>query len=79
MPLEVADEILQRWGAAVRQRREELGLKQADLAERTGIDQRYISDIERGLYQSSLERRLAVARALDTTHDTLFAVDEPVA
>lgn len=79
MPLEVATEILLRWGAATKARRDELGLTQVDLAERSGIDQRAISEIERGKYQPSLDRRLKIAKALDTTHDSLFSVDEVVA
>lgn len=72
-----ADEIHKRWGAAVRERR---GVQtQQELAEAVGCDQRTISDIEVGRYGPSLPLRLAIAKALDTTHDTLFSVDEVVA
>jgi DNA-binding XRE family transcriptional regulator len=38
----------ERFGFAVRARREELGLIQEDLAEKAGIHRTYLSDIERG-------------------------------
>lgn len=79
MPADAGTEILQRWGAAICARRKELGLSQVELAEATKVDQRTISAYERGRYQPPLDTRLAIAKALDTTHDSLFSVDEVVA
>lgn len=79
MPNEVAREIKLRWGAAVKGRRKERGLLQEQLAELAGIDQATVSGIETGRYLASLETRIAIAKALGTTHDSLFSVDEVVA
>jgi transcriptional regulator with XRE-family HTH domain len=43
-----------RFGDAVRDRREELGLTQEEFAERAGIHRTYLSDIERGTRNVSL-------------------------
>ena len=85
MPLETpADEtpaaaVLRRWGRAVRLRRDELGLSQAQLAEQAKLDQTTVSSIERGAHQLTLPTGLAIAEALQTTYDALFSVGEAVA
>jgi transcriptional regulator with XRE-family HTH domain len=58
--------IQERFGFAVRNRREELGLTQEDLADKAGIHRTYVSDIERGSRNVSLVNieRLASALAL---------------
>jgi transcriptional regulator with XRE-family HTH domain len=58
--------IQERFGFAVRNRREELGLTQEDLADKAGIHRTYVSDIERGSRNVSLVNieRLAAALAL---------------
>lgn len=84
MPLETpADEtpaaaVLRRWGRAVRSRRDELGLSQAQLAEKAKLDQTTVSSIERGAHQLTLPTGLALAQALQTTYDALFSVGEAV-
>ena len=59
-------DIRERFGFAVKSRREELGLTQEDLAHRAGIHRTYLSDVERGSRNLSLINieRLAVALAL---------------
>ena len=59
-------DILERFGFAVRRRREELGMTQEDLAEKAGIHRTYVSDIERGSRNVSLINidRLAAALGL---------------
>ncbi len=59
-------DIRERFGDAVRARREELGLTQEDLAEKAGIHRTYLSDVERGSRNLSLVNveRLAVALSL---------------
>jgi transcriptional regulator with XRE-family HTH domain len=79
MPNEVAQEIKQRWGTAVKLRRKEQGLLQEQLAELAGVDQGTVSNLETGRHLPSIETRIAIAKALDTTHDSLFSVDEVVA
>lgn len=76
---ELAHEIKQRWGAAVRARRKELDLRQGQLAELAGTDQGTISNFETGRWLPGVDTRVAIAKALNTTHDTLFSVDEVVA
>jgi transcriptional regulator with XRE-family HTH domain len=79
MTVQVALEILLRWGGAVRARRKALGLTQQQLATAAGVDQTTVSDIELGKHQPSLAKGLAIAAALETTYDALFAVGEEVA
>ena len=59
-------DIRERFGDAVRDRREVLGMTQEDLAEKAGIHRTYVSDIERGSRNVSLinMERLAVALAI---------------
>ena len=59
-------DIRERFGYAVRVRREALGLTQEDLADRAGLHRTYVSDIERGSRNVSLVNieRLAAALAL---------------
>jgi ribosome-binding protein aMBF1 (putative translation factor) len=46
-------DIRERFGDAVRHRREELGLTQEDLAEKARIHRTYLSDIEKGAATSA--------------------------
>lgn len=67
------------FGRAVRKRRRELDLSQEVLAERAGLHRNYISDIERGDRNPSLENIQKLAKALDLKVSTLFinyGVDE---
>jgi transcriptional regulator with XRE-family HTH domain len=64
--------ICERFGRAVRVRREELGLTQEDLADRAGIHRTYISDIERGTRNLSLINIERLARALQVQLSELF-------
>lgn len=59
-------DVRERFGYAVKVRREELGLTQEDLAEAAGIHRTYLSDVERGGRNLSLVNieRLATALAL---------------
>jgi transcriptional regulator with XRE-family HTH domain len=56
-------DIRERFGDAIRRRREEMGMTQEDLAERAQIHRTYVSDIERGARNVSLINieRLAIA------------------
>jgi transcriptional regulator with XRE-family HTH domain len=59
-------DIRERFGFAVKTRREELGLTQEDLADKAGIHRTYLSDVERGSRNLSLinVERLAVSLSL---------------
>ena len=47
--------------------RQDRDLSQADLAEATGLKQKYISELERGLLPRDVEDVARLARALETT------------
>jgi transcriptional regulator with XRE-family HTH domain len=65
--------IKQRFGVAVKQRRHELGISQEELSFRAGLHRTYISDIERGSRNPSLENIDKLAKALELSVSTLFA------
>lgn len=69
-------DVRERFGYAVKVRREELGLTQEDLAERAGIHRTYLSDVERGTRNLSLVNIERLAAALAVTMAELFAAVE---
>ncbi len=78
-------DIKQRFGIAVRNRRKELGISQEELAMRINTDvddsgkyadQSYISKIELGQVNVTLETADRVASALDVDISQLFGVGE---
>ena len=66
-------DIRERFGFAVKTRREELGLTQEDLAELAQIHRTYVSDIERGARNVSLINVERLAGALKVSLAALFA------
>lgn len=56
----------------LKSRREELGLLQKDIAERTGINQCTISKYENGILQVKPSNMKKLAKALNTDVQTLF-------
>ena len=58
------DPILARFGLRLRQCREAKGLTQERLAEKAGLDQTYISGIERGLRNPGIKNVVRLAEAL---------------
>ena len=66
-------DIKQRFGLAIKQRRHELGISQEELSFRVGLHRTYISDIERGSRNPSLENIAKLAKALDISVSILFA------
>lgn len=72
-------DIKQRFGKAIRRRRRELDLSQEELAERAELHRTYVSDIERGDRNPSLENIEKLAKALGIKVSALFisyGVDE---
>jgi transcriptional regulator with XRE-family HTH domain len=65
-------DIRERFGFAVKDRREQLGLTQEDLAHRAGIHRTYLSDIERGSRNVSLINIERIAAALALAVSELF-------
>jgi CheY-like chemotaxis protein/DNA-binding XRE family transcriptional regulator len=60
------------FGAAVRFRRDHLGISQEELAGRAGLHRTYISDVERGARNVSLESINRLATALEFPLSSLF-------
>lgn len=56
-------------GKRIARRRKELGLKQAEVCDRAGINDKYLSCIERATSIPSLDVVMRLALALDTTPD----------
>ncbi len=69
-------DIRERFGYAVKIRREELGLTQEDLADRAGIHRTYLSDIERGSRNVSLINIERLATGLAVSISGLFRLVE---
>ena len=59
-------------GEAIRQGRSLLGISQGELAERSGLHRTYISDLERGARNPSIESIEKLARALHVSVAKLF-------
>jgi transcriptional regulator with XRE-family HTH domain len=68
----VRPDVRERFGDAVRTRREELGMTQEDLAEKAGIHRTYLSDVERGTRNLSLVNIERLAAALSISMSKLF-------
>ncbi len=66
-------DIKKRFGTAIKKRRQELGISQEELAFRSELHRTYISDIERGSRNLSLENIEKLAKALEISISALFA------
>jgi len=71
-------DVKKQFGAAVRFRRDQLGISQEELAGRAGLHRTYISDVERGARNVSLESINRLAAALDVSLSVLFSRMEEV-
>ena len=69
-------DIRERFGFAVKMRREELGLTQEDLADKAGIHRTYLSDVERGSRNLGLLNIERLAQALTLPISELFGIVE---
>jgi transcriptional regulator with XRE-family HTH domain len=69
-------DIRERFGFAVKTRREELRLTQEDLADKAGIHRTYLSDVERGSRNLSLINIERLAAALMMSLSELFRLVE---
>jgi len=67
------NDVKKHFGAAVRLRRDNLGISQEELAGRAGLHRTYISDVERGARNVSLESIHRLATALEVPLSVLFA------
>ena len=71
--------VKKQFGAAVRLRRNHLAISQEELAGRAGLHRTYISDVERGARNVSLESIHRLADALAVPASALFPQSEEVA
>ena len=67
------NDVKKSFGAAVRLRRVHLSISQEELAGRAGLHRTYISDVERGARNVSLESINRLANALEVPLSVLFA------
>ncbi len=65
-------DVKKQFGAAIRNYRDKLGISQEELAARAGLHRTYISDVERGARNVSLESIHRLAEALEVTLSVLF-------
>jgi len=72
------EELVVTIGRNIRKRRMELGLTQVDLAERLGITQTYLSDVEQGKRTPRTPRLAKFAEALEV-NPTYLVDPQPVA
>lgn len=72
-------ELINLVGQNIRHRRLELHLTQQELADRLGVTQTYISDVEQGKCSPRLGRMAVIAEALEVTPSYLFAGQPVVA
>jgi ribosome-binding protein aMBF1 (putative translation factor) len=70
LPAEVSAALV-RGKTLIRALRDWRGIRQQELAAKTGLGQGYLSDIERSRSHGSPEAREAIARALDVPEDWL--------
>jgi transcriptional regulator with XRE-family HTH domain len=69
-------DVRERFGYAVKSRRDELGLTQEELAHKAAIHRTYLSDVERGTRNVSLVNIELLARALGLSMADLFRLVE---
>ena len=69
-------DIRERFGFALKSRREELGLTQEVFADKAGIHRTYLSDVERGTRNISLLNIERIASALSMRLSELFLLVE---
>ena len=58
---------------SIRERRSRLGMSQAELAERIGVNQTAVSQWERGIITPTLNKARKLAETLGCTIDELYA------
>ena len=66
------EEVKLRLADNIRRRRKELGLSQAKLAKKVGIDPRFISDLENCKLNASIEYLYKISEGLDISYEYLF-------
>lgn len=72
----VRHDVRERFGFAVKTRRESLGMTQEEFADKAGIHRTYVSDLERGTRNVSLINIERIAGALGLQMSELFSLVE---
>lgn len=75
----IASEIRTLFATSLRKWRSRRGFSQEELAERADLHRTYISDVERGARNLSLESIDKLARALEISVSTMFTSQDPTA
>jgi len=65
----------ERLANRLKERRTELGLTQAELAERVGVTRKTVNTVENGVFTPSATLALKLARALDLTVEQTFWIE----
>ena len=65
----------ERLGNRLKEMRAELGLTQAELAERVGVTRKTVNTVENGVFTPSALLALKLAEALGVPVETLFWID----
>lgn len=71
-----ADKIKIEFGLLLKQLRKEKGVSQEQLAHDSSLDRTYISMLERGIYQPSLETIFALTKSLNISPSVLVSTLE---
>ena len=58
----------------IREKREELGLSQKELAEKSGITQSFLCDIEQGRSKPSIDVAITLAKVLEVRENAIIKV-----
>lgn len=64
-----------RLANAIKQQRSELGLTQAELAERVGVTRKTVNTVENGVFTPSALLAIKLAKALNVPVETLFWIE----
>ena len=72
-PEHTLQETLSRFGSAVKNQRRQLGITQEELAHRSGLHRTYITDIERGARNVTLDSITKLTKALELPLTELFS------
>lgn len=60
----------------IKQLRSEMGIRQEDVAQKTGVTRQTINAIENEKYAPTLELAIRLARLFETTVEDLFTLDD---
>jgi len=66
----------ERLGNGIKERRTELGLTQAQLAEAVGVTRKTVNTVENGVFVPSALLALKLARALNVPVERLFRIED---